>query len=158
MERTFIALKPDAVQRGYIGEIITRFERKGFKLIGMKLMQVTRDMAEEHYGEHREKPFFKGLVDFITSGPIVAMAWEGDNVVASARTLMGATNPKDSAPGTIRGDFAVDLGRNVIHGSDSVQSAERELKIFFRPDELLNGWNRSTESWVYENPKTPATV
>src|SRR4029079_9532757 len=106
-----------------------RFERKGFKLVGLKLMQVTRAMAEEHYGEHREKPFFKGLVDFITSGPIVAMAWEGDNVIASARTMMGSTNPKDSAPGTIRGDFSIDLGRNVIHGSDSVASAERELKI-----------------------------
>jgi nucleoside-diphosphate kinase len=158
MEKTFIALKPDAVQRGYIGEIITRFERKGFKLIGMKLMQVTREMAEEHYGEHREKPFFKGLVDFITSGPIVAMAWEGNNVVESARKMMGATNPKDSAPGTIRGDFAVDLGRNIIHGSDSVASAERELKIFFNANELVSGWNRTTESWIYENPKTPATV
>jgi nucleoside-diphosphate kinase len=158
MERTFIALKPDAVQRGYIGDIITRFERKGFKLVGMKLMQVTRAMAEEHYGEHREKPFFKGLVDFITSGPIVAMAWEGDNVVESARKMMGATNPKDSAPGTIRGDFSVDLGRNIIHGSDSVASAERELKIFFNANELLSGWARTTEGWIYENPKTPATV
>jgi len=158
MERTFIALKPDAVQRGYIGEIITRFERKGFKLIGLKLMHVTPDMAGEHYGEHREKPFFKGLVDFITSGPIVAMAWEGNNVVESARKMMGATNPKDSAPGTIRGDFAVDLGRNIIHGSDSVESAERELKIFFGANELLSGWSRTTEGWIYENPKTPATV
>lgn len=158
MERTFIALKPDAVQRGYIGDIITRFERKGFKLVGMKLMQVTRAMAEEHYGEHREKPFFKGLVDFITSGPIVAMAWEGNNVVESARKMMGATNPKDSAPGTIRGDFSVDLGRNIIHGSDSVASAERELKIFFNANELLSGWARTTEGWIYENPKTPATV
>ncbi len=158
MERTFIALKPDAVQRGYIGEIVARFERKGFKLVGMKLMQVTRAMAEEHYGEHKEKPFFKGLVDFITSGPIVAMAWEGDNVVESARKMMGATNPKDSAPGTIRGDFSVDLGRNVIHGSDSVASAERELKIFFEASELLSSWNRASEGWIYENPKTPATV
>ena len=158
MERTFIAIKPDGVQRGIIGDIVTRFERKGFKLIGMKLMQVTRAMAEEHYGEHREKPFFKGLVDFITSAPIVAMAWEGDNVVASARAMMAATNPKDSAPGTIRGDFAVDMGRNVIHGSDSPTSAERELKIFFQSGELLSGWDRSTEAWVYENPKAPACV
>ncbi|WP_373532599.1 nucleoside-diphosphate kinase [Vampirovibrio sp.] len=158
MERTFIALKPDAVQRGLIGEIITRFEKKGFKLVGLKLQQVTRAMAEEHYGEHKERPFFKGLVDFITSSPIVAMAWEGDNVVETARKMMGATNPKDSAPGTIRGDFSIDLGRNIIHGSDSVASAERELKIFFSNDELVNSWNRSTEGWVYENPKTPATV
>ena len=160
MEHTFIALKPDTVQRGHIGEIVARFEKKGFKLVGMKLMQVSRQLAEEHYGEHREKPFFKGLVEFITSGPIVAMVWEGSNVVAEARKMMGATNPKDSAPGTIRGDFAVDMGRNVIHGSDSVASAERELKIFFRENELLPGWARSTEEWVYENPepaKTPAS-
>ncbi len=159
MERTFIALKPDAVQRGFIGEIITRFERKGFKLIGLKLMQVSKAQAEEHYGEHREKPFFGGLVSFITSAPIVAMAWEGNNVVESARKMMGATNPKESAPGTIRGDFAVDLGRNIIHGSDSVASAERELAIFFGPNELLAGWDRTTEGWVYEKPesaKTPA--
>lgn len=158
MERTFIALKPDAVQRGFVGEVITRFERKGFKLVGMKLMQVTRAMAEEHYGEHAGKPFFNGLVDFITSSPIVAMAWEGNNVVETARKMMGATNPKDSAPGTIRGDFAVDMGRNIIHGSDSVASAERELKIFFASGELLQSWNRANEGWVYENPKTPATV
>ncbi len=158
MERTFIALKPDAVQRGLIGDIISRFEKKGFKLVGLKLAHITRATAEEHYGEHKERPFFKGLVDFITSGPIVAMAWEGDNVVETARKMMGATNPKESAPGTIRGDFSIDLGRNVIHGSDSVTSAERELKIFFSQDELLSSWNRSTEGWVYENPKTPATV
>ncbi|MBY0450734.1 MAG: nucleoside-diphosphate kinase [Cyanobacteria bacterium] len=159
MERTFIALKPDAVQRGFIGEIIARFERKGFKLIGLKLMHVSKAQAEEHYGEHREKPFFGGLVSFITSAPIVAMAWEGNNVVESARKMMGATNPKESAPGTIRGDFAVDLGRNIIHGSDSVASAERELAIFFAPNELLAGWDRTTEGWVYEKPeaaKTPA--
>lgn len=158
MERTFIALKPDAVQRGYVGEIISRFEKKGFKLIGLKLMQVSKQQAETHYGEHKAKPFFGGLVDFITSGPIVAMAWEGNNVVASARTMMGATNPKDALPGTIRGDFSVDLGRNVIHGSDSVESAERELAIFFRADELLPGWARTTEGWVYENPEPAAKV
>jgi nucleoside-diphosphate kinase len=161
MERTFIALKPDAVQRGLIGDIIKRFEQKGFKLIGLKLMQVSKAQAENHYGEHKEKPFFGGLVEFITSGPIVAMAWEGNNVVASGRTMMGATNPKDSAPGTIRGDFSIDLGRNIIHGSDSVESAERELAIFFSKEELLTGWGRTTEGWIYEKPeatKTPATV
>jgi len=152
MEKTFIALKPDAVQRGVIGDIITRFERKGFKLVGMKFMQVTRQMAETHYGEHKDKPFFGGLVDFITSSPIVAMAWEGNNVVAEARKMMGATNPKDSAPGTIRGDFAVDLGRNIIHGSDSVESAERELGIFFADGDLVC-WNRNAEGWVYEKPE-----
>ncbi|MBK8189342.1 MAG: nucleoside-diphosphate kinase [Vampirovibrionales bacterium] len=152
MERTFIALKPDAVQRGLIGEIIQRFERKGFQLIGLKMMQVSRERAEQHYGEHREKPFFGGLVAFITSGPIVAMAWQGANVVAAARTMMGATHPKDAAPGTIRGDFSVDLGRNVIHGSDSVASAERELALFFSPDELQT-WERGGERWRYEQPE-----
>jgi nucleoside-diphosphate kinase len=161
MERTFIAIKPDGVQRGYVGEIISRFERKGFKLVGMKLMHVDKQTAENHYGEHKEKPFFGGLVSFITSSPIVAMVWEGNNVVASARNMMGATNPKDSAPGTIRGDYAVDLGRNVIHGSDSVTSAEREIGIFFRSEELVGNWDRANEGWVYENPepaKTPAGV
>lgn len=158
MEQTFIAIKPDAVQRGLIGPIIERFERKGFKLVGLKLMHVSKDLAERHYQEHREKPFFKGLVDFITSGPIVAMVWEGDNVVESARKMMGSTNPKDAQPGTIRGDFSVDLGRNVIHGSDSVESAKREIGIFFSSDEIVSNWARSTESWVYENPKAPASA
>ena len=153
MERTFIALKPDAVQRGLIGDVIARFERKGFKLVGMKLMQVSKQLAESHYGEHKEKPFFAGLVDFITSGPIVAMVWEGANVVASGRKMMGATNPKDSEPGTIRGDYAVDLGRNVIHGSDSVESAQREIGLFFQADELVGNWDRATEGWIYEKPE-----
>ncbi|MBY0405404.1 MAG: nucleoside-diphosphate kinase [Cyanobacteria bacterium] len=161
MERTFIAIKPDGVQRGHIGEIVARFEKKGFKLQGLKLMHVTREMAENHYGEHKEKPFFSGLVNFITSGPIVAMVWEGLNVVDSARKMMGATNPKDALPGTIRGDFSVDLGRNVIHGSDSVESAEREINIFFAQNELVQHWDRATEGWVYEKPeqsKTPAVA
>jgi nucleoside-diphosphate kinase len=151
-ERTFVALKPDAVQRGLIGELIARFESKGFKLVGLKFMSVTREMAETHYGEHKEKPFFGGLVDFITSSPIVAMAWEGENAVASIRTMMGATNPKDSAPGTIRGDYAVDMGRNIVHGSDSPASAERELKIFFKDGELVS-WKRCPEGWFYEKPQ-----
>ncbi len=159
MEQTFIALKPDAVQRGYIGTIIERFERKGFKLVGLKLMQVSQQLAEKHYQEHTQKPFFKGLVSFITSGPIVAMVWEGNNVVESARKMMGATNPKDALPGTLRGDFAVDMGRNIVHGSDSAESAKREIGLFFSPDELLSGWHRSTESWVYEEAqKEPASV
>ncbi|MDX2085417.1 MAG: nucleoside-diphosphate kinase [Candidatus Melainabacteria bacterium] len=156
MERTFIAIKPDAVQRGLIGEIIGRFERKGFKLVGLKLMHVTREMAETHYGEHRDKPFFKGLVEFITSGPVVAMAWEGDNVVATSRKLMGATNPANAEPGTLRGDLSVDVGRNVVHGSDSVESANRELAIFFSEDELLSSWKRANDSWIYE--RQPASV
>jgi nucleoside-diphosphate kinase len=156
MERTFIALKPDAVQRGLCGELISRFEKRGLKCLGLKLMQVSREQAENHYGEHREKPFFKGLVDFITSGPIVAMVWQGDNAVAVARQMMGATNPQQSAPGTIRGDFAIDLGRNVVHGSDSPTSAEREINIFFSPNELVSGWQRSTEGWIYEKPQPVA--
>jgi nucleoside-diphosphate kinase len=150
MERTFIALKPDAVQRGLVGEILTRFERKGFQLLGLKLMQVSAQQAATHYGEHREKPFFNGLVSFITSGPIVAMVWQGANVVASARQMMGSTHPKDALPGTIRGDFSVDLGRNVIHGSDSVESAEREIAIFFSQEELVSGWTRTLSPWLYE--------
>ncbi|MCA9789289.1 MAG: nucleoside-diphosphate kinase [Cyanobacteria bacterium HKST-UBA06] len=158
MEQTFVALKPDAVQRGLIGTIISRFEQKGFKLVGLKLMQIPASLAEQHYGEHADKPFFKGLVDFITSGPVVAMVWEGQNVVATVRTMMGATNPKDSAPGTIRGDFAVDLGRNIIHGSDGVDSAKREIGLFFSSDELVSSWPRSTEGWVYEKPQQPAAT
>lgn len=149
MERTFLAIKPDGVQRGLVGEVIQRFERKGYKLVGMKLMQVSRETAENHYGEHKGKPFFDGLVGYITSAPIVAMAWEGNNVVAAARQIVGATNPQNAAPGTIRGDFAVDIGRNIIHGSDSVASAERELGIFFKPEELT-GWERHVDRWIQE--------
>ena len=149
MERTFLAIKPDGVQRGLVGEVIQRFERKGYKLVGMKLMQVPRETAENHYGEHKGKPFFNGLVDYITSAPIVAMAWEGNNVVAAARQIVGATNPQNAAPGTIRGDFAVDIGRNIIHGSDSVESGIRELGIFFKPEELT-GWDRNVDRSIQE--------
>ncbi len=149
MERTFLAVKPDGVQRGLVGEIVRRFESKGFKLVGLKLMQVSREQAETHYGEHKGKPFFNGLVDFITSGPIVAMAWEGKNVIATARTMMGATNPAQSAPATIRGDFAVDIGRNIIHGSDGPESAQRELGIFFKTEELVD-WKRTLDAHIYE--------
>jgi nucleoside-diphosphate kinase len=148
-ERTFLAVKPDGVQRGLVSEIIGRFEKKGFKLVGLKLMQITKEQAETHYGEHNGKPFFPGLVSFITSGPVVAMAWEGPNVIATARKMMGATNPANSENGTIRGDFATDVGRNIIHGSDSPESAQRELGIFFKPEELLT-WNRTNEQWIKE--------
>jgi len=149
MERTFLAVKPDGVQRGLVGEIIRRFENKGFKLVGLKFMQLPRETAERHYGEHQGKPFFGGLVDFITSGPIVAMAWEGKNVIATARAMMGATNPANAASGTVRGDFASDIGRNIIHGSDAPESAERELGIFFKPEELVS-WNRANDTWIVE--------
>ena len=149
MERTFLAVKPDGVQRGLVAEIIGRFERKGFKLVGLKLMQVTREIAENHYGEHKGKGFFGRLGGFITSGPIVAMVWEGPNVIATARKMLGATNPANAECGTIRGDFATDIGRNVMHGSDGPESAAREIGIFFKPEELTS-WERTQEKWIKE--------
>ena len=149
MERTFIAIKPDGVQRGLVGEIIQRFESKGFKLVGLKQLQVSRALAEEHYGEHKERPFFGGLVDFITSSPVVAMVWEGKEVVASARKMIGATNPLASEPGTIRGDYGIDIGRNIIHGSDAVETAQREIALWFKEDELAS-WEPTIQSWIYE--------
>jgi nucleoside-diphosphate kinase len=149
LERTFIAIKPDGVQRGLVGEIIRRFESKGFTLVGLKLMQVSRELAEEHYGVHRERPFFPGLVNFIISGPLVAMVWEGDGVIASARKLIGATNPLNAEPGTIRGDFGVSVGRNIIHGSDAPETAQQEIKLWFKDEELV-GWEPSVTPWLYE--------
>ena len=149
MEKTLVLLKPDAVQRGLCGEIIGRLERTGLKIVGMKLMQVSEDLANRHYGEHVGKPFFDGLVGFITSGPIVAMAFEGNNAVSIVRKTMGATNPADSPPGSIRGDFGVDIGRNLVHGSDSPESAVRELSLFFSEDEPLS-YGRATDSWITE--------
>jgi nucleoside-diphosphate kinase len=149
LERTFLAIKPDGVQRGLVGEIIGRFEAKGFKLVGMKLMTASRELAEQHYGVHKERPFFAGLVDFITSGPLVAMVWEGDGVVASARKMIGATNPLNSEPGTIRGDLAVNVGRNIIHGSDAVETAREEISLWFK-DEELSAWTPSLTPWIVE--------
>ena len=146
-ERTLVLVKPDAVQRGLIGEIISRLERRGLHPVGIKLMRVTTAMAERHYAEHREKPFFGGLVEFITSSPVVAMVWEGPGAVALVRSMMGTTNPQSSPPGTIRGDLAVSLAMNVIHGSDSPQSAKREVGIFFAEKELLD-WERSAAGWI----------
>ena len=149
MERTLVLVKPDGVQRGLAGEVISRLERRGLKLVAMKLMQVEESLAKQHYGEHVDRPFFPGLVSFITSGPIVAMAWEGENAIGLARQTMGATNPVDSAPGTIRGDLAIDIGRNLVHGSDSPESAQRELGLFFTPEEILS-YQRSTDPWIIE--------
>ena len=149
MERTFIAIKPDGVQRGLIGEIICRFEAKGFTLVGLKLMQASRELAEQHYGEHQGKPFFAGLVDFITSGPLIAMVWEGEGVVASARLMIGATKPSESSPGTIRGDFGLTIGRNIIHGSDAVETAQKEISLWFSEAELVS-WQPSLTQWIYE--------
>ena len=150
LERTFVAVKPDGVQRGLIGDVISRFEKRGLKLAGMKLMVVSKEKAEEHYGEHKDKPFFKGLVDFITSGPIVAMVWEGNDAITLARNVIGATNPANADQGTIRGDLAVEIGRNVVHGSDGPESAAREISIFFSDAEVCKQWARSIDSWVCE--------
>ncbi|GAB4377687.1 MAG: nucleoside-diphosphate kinase [Elainellaceae cyanobacterium] len=149
MERTFIAIKPDGVQRGLTGEIIRRFESKGFTLVGLKLMQVSRELAEQHYGVHKEKPFFAGLVEFIISGPLVAMVWEGDGVIAAARKLIGATNPLTAEPGTIRGDYGVSIGRNIIHGSDAPETAQQEIALWFTDSELVS-WEPTIAPWLYE--------
>ncbi|MEZ4642273.1 MAG: nucleoside-diphosphate kinase [Chloroflexota bacterium] len=149
MERTLILVKPDGVQRGLIGEIVSRFERRGLKLAGMKFMQMSRELAEQHYGIHKGRPFYDALVDYITSGPIVAMAWEGKEAIAAARATMGATNPVSAAPGTIRGDFGMEIGRNLVHGSDSVENGVKEVSLFFKEEELVT-WDRVTDSWIRE--------
>lgn len=147
MEKTFMMVKPDGVQRGLIGEIVSRMERKGFQLIAAKMMNIDRELAERHYAEHVGKPFFPELVSFITSGPVFAMVWQGDDVIALSRQMMGKTNALEAAPGTIRGDFAVHTGRNLVHGSDSPESAEREIANFFAPEELLN-YERAIDRWI----------
>ena len=149
MEQTLVLVKPDGVQRGLTGEIIGRLERRGLKLVAMKLMQVDDALAHRHYGEHVDRPFFAGLVSFITSGPVVAMAWEANNAVEIVRSTMGVTNPANAAPGTIRGDLGADIGRNLIHGSDSPESAARELALFFTPEEILS-YSRSNDGWIVE--------
>src|SRR5690606_42086706 len=138
----------DALPIYVIGEIVARFEKKGYHLAGAKLMQIPTELAEEHYGEHKEKPFFNELVEFITSGPVFAMVWEGENVIETARKMMGSTNPKDALPGTIRGDFGLTVGKNVIHGSDSKESAEREIVLFFDAKELVN-YEKLINNWLY---------
>ncbi|MFC4768923.1 nucleoside-diphosphate kinase [Effusibacillus consociatus] len=146
MERTFLMIKPDGVQRGLIGQIMTRFEKKGFKLVNAKLMTVSRELAEKHYDELKEKPFFGELVDFITSGPVFAMIWEGNNVISVARAMMGKTNPADAAPGTIRADFAVSVGMNVIHGSDSPENAQREIDLWFNGEAI--SYDKTIAKWL----------
>lgn len=149
LERTFLAIKPDGVQRALVGEIIRRFEDKGFTLVGLKFLKVSRELAEQHYDVHRERPFFAGLVDFITSAPVVAMVWEGEGVVASARKIIGATNPLSAEPGTIRGDFGVNIGRNLIHGSDAIETAQREIALWFKEEELVS-WQPIITPWLQE--------
>lgn len=148
-ERTFIMVKPDGVQRGLVGEILGRFERKGFKLVAMKMAAPGKEHFEKHYSDLSTKGFFPGLVSYAASGPVVAMVWEGHNVVATGRKMLGATRPDDSAPGTIRGDLCIDVGRNVIHGSDSVDSANKEIDLWFAASEVTS-WKSTSENWVYE--------
>ena len=149
MERTLILVKPDGVQRGLAGEIISRFERRGLKLVGMKFMQMSRELAEEHYAVHKERPFYADLVNYITSGPIVAMVWEGKDAINAARATMGATNPVQAAPGTIRGDLGMEIGRNLVHASDGPETAVKEVNLFFTPGELV-AWERATDVWIRE--------
>lgn len=149
MERTLILVKPDGVQRGLIGSIIDRFERRGLKLVGMKLLQMSDDLAATHYAVHEGKPFYESLVQYIVSGPVVAMVWEGKSAVKAARMTMGITNPAEAAPGTIRGDFGMEVGRNLVHGSDSAENAVNEVNLFFALDELVD-WQRDSDRWIRE--------
>lgn len=149
LERTLVLVKPDGVQRGLIGEVIGRLERRGLKLIGLKLMRMDEALANRHYEAHVDKPFFPGLKDFMTSSPLVAAVFEGPNAVQAARASMGATDPAEAGAGTIRGDFGLDIGRNIVHGSDSPEAGEREAAIFFDAAELL-AWDRDTDSWIVE--------
>jgi nucleoside-diphosphate kinase len=149
MERTLIIVKPDGVQRGLTGEIIRRFEARGLRIIGMKFMQVSRELAEKHYDIHRERPFFGSLVNYIVSSPVVVIALEGTNAIAAARQTIGSTKPAEAAAGTIRGDFALEIGRNLVHGSDSVENGQIEVGNFFTNGELVS-WPRATDPWIFE--------
>ncbi len=150
MERTFVLVKPDGVQRGLIGEVTARLEKRGLKLVAAKFMQVSRSLAEQHYAIHKGKPFYEGLVNYITSAPVMAMVWEGPGAVAAVRQTMGATRPTEAAPGTVRHDFALTIGRNLTHGSDSVENGEAEIALWFRPEELVS-WSRPIDTWIFEN-------
>ena len=149
MEKTFVMIKPDGVQRNLVGEIISRFERKGFKITSLKLMEVSRETAAQHYVEHKDKPFYNGLLEHISASPVVAMTLEGKNVIAKVRKMVGATNPDDAEPGSIRGDYAVEVGKNIVHASDSPESAKRETSLFFKEEELLS-YAKNDESLLYE--------
>jgi nucleoside-diphosphate kinase len=150
MERTLIIIKPDAMQRGLAGEITKRFEQRGLRIIGMKLIHMSRELAEKHYDVHRERPFFADLVNYITSAPVIVMALEGTDAIVAARNTIGATKPAEANAGTIRGDYGLEIGRNLVHGSDSVENGQIEVSNFFGDDELLAGWERATDSWIFE--------
>jgi nucleoside-diphosphate kinase len=149
MERTLIIVKPDGVQRALVGEIISRFERRGLRLAGLKLIQISRALAEEHYAEHKGKGFFEGTVQFMTSAPVVVMVLEGPNAIAAARQTMGSTKPNEAATGSIRADFGLDISRNIVHGSDKAETAEREIKLYFKPEELIS-YQRAGDVWLKE--------
>jgi len=149
VERSLVLVKPDGVQRGLVGEVIARFERRGLRLVGAKFMQVSQDLAKQHYAEHEGKPFYDGLISYITSAPVMAMVWEGPNAVAAIRQTVGSTKPVESAPGTIRHDFALEVGRNLIHASDKPETGVRETALWFETEELVD-WKRDVDRWVFE--------
>jgi nucleoside-diphosphate kinase len=149
VERTLVLVKPDGVQRGLIGEVITRLERRGLRLVAARFTAVNQELAEIHYAIHKGKPFYEGLIRYITSAPVMAMVWEGPNAVAAVRQTMGATRPVDAAPGSIRSDFALEVGRNLTHASDTPENGEKEVALWFRPEELVS-WERSTDRWIFE--------
>ncbi len=149
IEKTYVMVKPDGVQRGLVGRIVQRFEDRGIKVVALKMMRIPRELAERHYEEHKGKGFYEPLLSYITSGPVVCMVLEGENCVAAVRTMMGKTNPQDAAPGTIRGDFSQVTGRNIVHGSDSPESAKREIKLFFNDYEIQK-LDKADEAWVFE--------
>ncbi|NUM47033.1 MAG: nucleoside-diphosphate kinase [Anaerolineales bacterium] len=149
MEKTLVLVKPDGVQRGLIGEVIARLERRGLRLVGAKFIQVSRELAETHYAIHKGKPFYEGLINYIISAPVMAMVWEGPRAIAAVRQTMGATRPWEAAPGTIRHDFALEVGRNLTHASDSVENGEAEVALWFKSEELVS-WARATDQWIFE--------
>lgn len=149
LERTLVLVKPDGVQRGLVGEVITRLERRGLKLVAAKFMSVSRDLAKTHYAVHEGKSFYPGLIDYITSAPVMAMVWEGPRAISAVRQTMGSTKPYEAAPGTLRHDFALETGRNLTHASDSVENGQIEIALWFKPEELVS-WSRETDRWIYE--------
>ncbi len=149
MEQTFVFVKPDGVQRGLIGEVILRLERRGLKLVAAKFMDVSQELAEKHYAIHKGKPFYDGLIKYITSAPVMAMVWEGPKAIEAVRQTMGATRPVEAAPGSVRHDFGLEVGRNITHASDSVENGQKEIALWFKPEELVS-WERAVDAWIYE--------
>jgi nucleoside-diphosphate kinase len=149
MERSLVLVKPDGVQRGLIGEVIARLERRGLRVVAAKFLQVSQELAETHYAIHKGKPFYDGLIEYITSAPVMAMVWEGPNAIAAIRQTMGATRPTEAAPGSIRHDFALEVGRNLTHASDSVENGEKEVALWFKSTELVD-WKRDADRWIFE--------